>query len=63
MTRRALLPWLNAYRFLKTYTEIDHWTPGAVTEPSPNIMDQWLLSRLQTLKANIAEEMEAYRLY
>ena len=56
MTRRALLPWLNAYRFLKTYTEIDHWTPGAVTEPSPNIMDQWLLSRLQTLKANIAEE-------
>jgi isoleucyl-tRNA synthetase len=63
MTRRALLPWLNAYRFLKTYTEIDHWMPGAVTEPSPNIMDQWLLSRLQTLKANIAEEMEAYRLY
>ena len=63
MTRRALLPWLNAYRFLKTYTEIDHWTPGAVTEPSPNIMDQWLLSRLQTLKANIADEMEAYRLY
>nr|MCH9820645.1 isoleucine--tRNA ligase [Gammaproteobacteria bacterium] len=40
MTRRALLPWLNAYRFLKTYTEIDHWAPGAVTEPSPNIMDQ-----------------------
>jgi isoleucyl-tRNA synthetase len=63
MTRRALLPWLNAYRFLKTYTEIDNWTPGDVTEPSPNIMDQWLLSRLQTLKANIAEEMEAYRLY
>ncbi len=63
MTRRALLPWLNAYRFLKTYTAIDHWTPGEVTEPSPNIMDQWLLSRLQTLKANITDEMEAYRLY
>ena len=63
MTRRALLPWLNAYRFLKTYTEIDHWTPDAVTAASPNIMDQWLLSRLQTLKANIANEMQAYRLY
>ena len=26
-------------------------------------MDQWILSRLETLKAGIAEEMESYRLY
>ena len=26
-------------------------------------MDQWILSRLESLKANIATEMESYRLY
>ena len=27
------------------------------------MLDQWLLSRLQTLKSTVAREMEAYRLY
>ena len=63
MVRRVLLPWLNAFKFFNTYAEIDDWQPAAQPTPSANIMDQWLLSRLQTLKANIATEMEAYRLY
>ena len=63
MTRRALLPWLNAYRFLKTYTRIDAWSPSPSPQGSPNIMDQWILSRLESLKTNITREMEAYRLY
>ena len=64
MIRRALLPWLNAYRFLKTYADIDGWSPDQ-HEPttSDNIMDQWILSRLQSLKANISKEMEQYHLY
>ncbi|MEO0425632.1 MAG: class I tRNA ligase family protein, partial [Pseudomonadota bacterium] len=63
MTRRALLPWYNAFSFLKTYAEIDGWSPSAEVAPSDNVLDAWLISRLQTLKARIAEEMEAYRLY
>lgn len=63
MVRRALLPWLNAFKFLSTYADIDHWKPQAQFAPSENIMDQWILSRLQSLKANIAAEMENYRLY
>ena len=63
MVRRALLPWLNAFKFLNTYAEIDNWQPAENPPPSDNIMDQWILSRLQTLKSNIATEMEAYRLY
>lgn len=63
MTRRALLPWLNAYRFLKTYASIDDWTPPAESKQSLNIMDQWILSRLQSLKARICEEMDQYHLY
>jgi isoleucyl-tRNA synthetase len=63
MVRRALLPWLNAFKFLKTYMEIDDWMPSVKLTPSTNIMDQWILSRLQSLKTNIAQEMEGYRLY
>lgn len=63
MVRRALLPWLNAFNFLKTYADIDDWTPSAADTPSTNVMDQWILSRLQSLKANIAQEMEGYKLY
>lgn len=63
MVRRALLPWLNAFKFLQTYAEIDQWKPEANPGASSNIMDQWILSRLQTLKSNVTREMEAYKLY
>jgi isoleucyl-tRNA synthetase len=63
MVRRALLPWLNAFNFLKTYAEIDNWKPSAKFVPSQNITDQWILSRLQSLTSSISNEMENYRLY
>jgi isoleucyl-tRNA synthetase len=63
MTRRALLPWYNAFSFLKTYAEIDSWSPDKGLHSGENILDQWLISRLQTLKHNVNEQMEAYRLY
>jgi len=63
MTRRALLPWYNAYSFLQTYAAIDGWAPEKGLHFGDNVLDQWLMSRLQTLKVNIAREMEAYRLY
>ncbi len=63
MVRRALLPWLNAFKFFETYASIDGWKPSTKFTPSQNIMDRWILSRLQTLKSNISAEMEGYRLY
>lgn len=63
MTRRALLPWYNAFSFLRTYAEIDQWSPDKGHHVGENVLDQWILSRLQTLKARVAEEMEGYRLY
>ena len=63
MTRRALLPWYNAFSFLKTYAEIDDWSPDKGQHVGDNVLDHWILSRLQTLKVRVAEEMEAYRLY
>jgi len=63
MVRRALLPWYNAYSFLRTYAEIDEWSPQKGQHEGDNILDQWIMSRLQTLKQTVATEMEAYRLY
>ena len=64
MVRRALLPWYNSFRFLKTYAEIDDWkSSGSTAVSSGNITDQWIISRLQSLKASVAREMAAYRLY
>jgi len=63
MVRRALLPWYNAYSFLRTYAEIDEWSPQKGQFEGDNILDQWIMSRLQTLKNTVAKEMEGYRLY
>ena len=63
MARRALLPWYNAFSFLQTYASLDQWTPAKGIHRGENILDQWIVSRLQTLKSNIAAEMKRYRLY
>ena len=62
MTRRVLLPWHNAFSFLELYAKIDGWTPEHLDLADANILDRWILSRLQTLKSTIAFEMERYRL-
>lgn len=63
IVRRALLPWYNAFSFFKLYAEIDDWTHEQRVDQFDNILDRWLLSKLQTLKATISREMESYRLY
>ena len=63
MVRRALLPWYNAFAFLETYASLDRWQPAPNASTGDNILDRWILSRLQTLKASIGEEMAGYRLY
>ncbi|MCK6594490.1 MAG: isoleucine--tRNA ligase [Bacteriovoracaceae bacterium] len=63
MVRKALLPWQNSFKFFQTYAIVDGWSPVKNFKTSDNIVDRWLLSNLQTLKKNIANEMEAYHLY
>ena len=62
MTRRALLPWHNAFSFLELYAKIDGWRPEQLDLTNANILDRWILSRLQTMKSAISFEMERYRL-
>jgi isoleucyl-tRNA synthetase len=63
MVRRALLPWLNSFKFLQTYADIDQWRARTSPPETTNITDQWLLSRLQSLLTSVASEMAGYRLY
>jgi len=63
MVRRALLPWYNSFKFLQTYASIDHWKADTHHLIPENITDQWILSRLQTLKKNVSKEMAEYKLY
>tara|TARA_R110002110_G_scaffold301156_1_gene515111 strand:+ start:77182 stop:80334 length:3153 start_codon:yes stop_codon:yes gene_type:complete len=63
MVRRVLLPWYNSFRFLSTYAETDNWQSGQQPVQHENIVDQWILSKLQTLKASVAREMSEYKLY
>ena len=51
MVRRALLPWYNAFSFLKTYAAIDGWSPEKGNHQGNHVLDQWILSGLQTLKS------------
>lgn len=63
MVRRALLPWYNSFKFFATYAEVDGWNATTHYKLGDNIVDRWILSKLQTLKKNISCEMEAYHLY
>ena len=63
MVRRALLPWYNSFKFLETYAKIDQWQADTHHLKQENITDQWILSRLQTLKSKVSKEMAEYKLY
>jgi isoleucyl-tRNA synthetase len=63
MVRRVLLPWYNSYKFFITYANSDGWKRSDKPVASDNILDQWLLSKLQTLVKNVNHEMQNYRLY
>lgn len=63
IVRKILLRWWNSYSFFANYANIDGFVPRGDARQSPNILDQWVLSRLNGLINNTRKEMDAYRLY
>jgi len=63
IVRRILLRWWNSYSFFVNYANTDDFRPRGDAHKSPNILDQWLRSRLHSLIENTQKEMAAYRLY
>jgi isoleucyl-tRNA synthetase len=63
IVRRILLRWWNSYSFFVSYANVDGFKPRGDAAKSPNILDQWVISRLHTMIENTQREMGAYRLY
>ncbi len=63
MNRSTIIPLLNALKFFQTYADIDEYQHLDATLISTVPLDTWILSRLQTLKQLIKENMHAYKLY
>lgn len=62
--RSVLLPLWNAYSFLTRYADVDGWEPdGEAPATDVNELDAWVLSRLQTLLAQVEERMSRYELF
>ncbi len=58
--RQVLIPLWNSYSFLATYARIYHWQPKE--ESATELIDRWILSKVQTLVEKVTEAMDGYRL-
>ncbi|MDA8792339.1 isoleucine--tRNA ligase [Bacteriovoracaceae bacterium] len=63
MVRKALLPWLNSFKFFQTYAKVDGFSFDQHEAYGENILDQFLYSKLNTLIKSVNFEMDQYRLY
>mgnify|MGYP006281928139 CR=1 FL=1 len=63
--RAIIIPLWNSYSFLVTYARVDGWQPSGDASPPEdptNVLDRWILSRLQQAVADIRDRMDAYDL-
>lgn len=72
IVRRVLLKLWHAFSFFDSYAKIDGFKPqpqksGPLSRSghpkADNILDRWIISRMQSLLSRIEEEMKGYRLY
>ena len=63
LLRDLLIPWWNAYSFFVTYANVDGFHDKDVVLPdSPNVLDKWICSSMETLIADVTAAMDAYDL-
>jgi isoleucyl-tRNA synthetase len=63
LVRHILIPLWNAYSFFVTYANVDGWTSDrAPAAASPNVLDRWILSSLDTLTDSVTRAMDEYDL-
>jgi len=67
VTRNVILPLWNSYSFFSNYANADEITLEELHSASPvnerPLMDQWIISSLQSLIKTVNEKMENYYLY
>ena len=62
--RKVFMTLYNTYTFYKLYADVDGWKPKQpLVEPnSSNVLDQWMLSRLNYTVKEITQSLDDYRL-
>jgi isoleucyl-tRNA synthetase len=64
LNRNVLGTLMNTYRFFSMYAEIDGWKlPKTLTTPkSTNVLDQWLLARLNETVMTVTKQADDYKI-
>ena len=63
LMRDLLIPWWNAYSFFVTYANVDRFDDAEIVYPeSPNVLDRWIVSSMETLIADVTAAMDSYDL-
>lgn len=52
----------NVYKFFATYANLDAWTPDPSRETRPDLLDRWVVSRLQSVTQSVSDDLEAMNL-
>jgi len=62
--RKFLDTLFNTYRFFRMYAEVESWSPSREDPAAAErpLLDRWLLSRLDSVVAEVRDELEAYEL-
>jgi isoleucyl-tRNA synthetase len=61
VSRRLFLPLTNTLKFYKTYRDLDEWDFKNDMSESTNLLDQWMLLKLDNLKYNMKHSYENYK--
>ncbi len=62
--RKIFMTLFNTYNFYKLYADVDHWTPPKklIAPNSGNVLDQWMISRLNEVTKEVTKTMDGYHL-
>ena len=62
--RTVIIPLWNAYSFFVTYARVDGWQPADDAPPTApgNVLDRWILSRLQQATEDMRGSLDGYDL-
>ncbi len=64
LNRNVLGTLMNSFRFFDMYAQLDNWKPAApgIQPNTTNVLDQWMLSRLNETIAEVTKQADNYKL-
>ncbi|MFA5966901.1 MAG: isoleucine--tRNA ligase [Patescibacteria group bacterium] len=58
--RRFVLTLWNTYSFFVTYAKLDNFDPAKTPKTSKNVLDQWIIAKLNKLNVTVTDALEKY---